>query len=185
MYRRPGMLKRVRHVACMEHRAEAQRREGQTEAQKAALDLGRVKGTNHLDGIPKSEESKRKRSVAMTQWCAENPDKAKERAKHTRGAGHYRWNGGSSSLNRSIRLMTENRRWMDAVKERDGVCVRCGELSDLESHHVESLSDMMARLDIKSRDDARKHADEIWDTDNGITLCQRCHYDEHGRKHAG
>lgn len=184
LYRRPSDLNRVRYVACMEHRDEAQRQAGQTEAQKAALDLGREKGTNHLDGIPKSEESKRKRSKAMRRWCEENPDGVIARAQKTRGENHYRWNGGSSRLNTSIRQMTENRRWMDAVKERDGECVRCGSTDVLESHHVEPLAEIIERLGITSRKDARAHAAEVWDIDNGITLCQRCHYDEHGRSYA-
>ena len=184
LYRRPGELSRVRHVACMEHRAEAQRRDGQTKAQLAALALGREKGTNHLDGIPKSEESKCKRSKSIARWCRENPDKLKKRSEKTRGPNHYRWNGGASKLNISIRQMTENRRWMDNVKKRDGACVKCGSTSNMESHHIKPLSNMLKVLRIKSRDDAREHADKLWCLDNGITLCQKCHYKEHRRTYA-
>ncbi len=183
LYRRPFELSATRYVACMEHRAEAQRMAGLTAGQQKALALGRRSGTNHLNGVPKSAESKRKRAASMRQWCADNPDKVAARGAKTRGEAHYQWKGGASKLNLSIRQMTENRRWMDAVKERDGRCVRCQSVADLESHHVKPLSQIIDEFGITSRADARLYASEVWDIDNGITLCMRCHYGEHGRAH--
>jgi 5-methylcytosine-specific restriction endonuclease McrA len=102
-----------------------------------------------------------------------------------RGAAHYQWKGGISKINASIRQMTENRKWMDAVKARDGQCARCGETQKLEAHHKIGLAELIERIGITSRDDARHHAAVLWDLDNGITLCQTCHYDVHGRmRHA-
>lgn len=183
LYRRPGHLARIRYVACMADRGEAQRREGLTEKQRASLALGRQKGTNHLNGIPKSEGSKQKRSRAMKIWCTENPDALMARSKNIRGSNHYLWNGGSSSLNISIRQMTENRKWINAVKARDEKCLRCGSTYELEAHHKTPLAELIERLGIKDRADARRRAAILWDMDNGETICQRCHYDEHGRKH--
>ena len=182
LYRRPFEMKKTRFAACMLHRAEAQVLIGITNVQKAALSLGRKKGTNHLEGIPKSEESKRKRSEAMTRWCAENPELVKARGAKTRGANHYRWNGGSSRLNNSIRRMTEHRKWMGAVKERDRQCAQCGSTETLESHHVVELAVLISEHNVKNRKDAR-NTPELWDLDNGITLCQECHYKEHGREY--
>ncbi len=183
LYRRPNELKRVRHVACMEHRAEAQVREGQTERQKEALKLGRRKGTNNLTGIPKSEASKVKRSKAMKKWCAENTDAVAARSEKTRGENHYKWNGGSSKLNVSIRQMTEHRNWMDGVKEKDSFeCTRCPNTDDLESHHIKSLVETIQEHEIRNREDAR-NTPELWDISNGITLCRRCHYAEHERQY--
>ena len=183
LYRRPFELAKVRHVACMEHRAEAQRREGQTDSQKAALVLGRPKGTNHLEGIPKSEASKQKRSTAIKRWCDENPADVVERSKKTRGSNHYNWKGGSSRLNTSIRQMNENRKWMDAVKERDRCCLGCGEVENLESHHIIELAVLLVNLNVASRREARECL-ELWDLANGETLCRRCHYKRHRRTYA-
>lgn len=130
---------------------------------------------------PRSEETKRKISEANRRFYADNPEKALERGAKLRGSLHYRWKGGTSRLNTSIRTMTENRRWMDAVKARDGRCVRCGATDGLEAHHTRPLADLVADLGIKSRDDARAHAAELWGLDNGETLCATCHYAEHGR----
>jgi 5-methylcytosine-specific restriction endonuclease McrA len=182
MYRRPYELKKVRFVACFEHRAEAQVVLGQTKAQKEALKLGRPKGTNHLEGMPKSEASNQKRSISAKQTFAEHPHIVIERGEKIRGENHYRWNGGISKLNESIRRMTENRKWMDAIKERDGVCVRCGSVDVLESHHLIGLAKLIEKHGITNRDEAR-NTPELWKLDNGITLCQKCHYAEHGRNY--
>lgn len=182
LYRRPNELARVRYAACMACRSEAQKVAGITEAQHAGLRLGRPKGTNHRTGYRHKEESKRKASASHKAFWAANPEKAIARGK--RGEAHYRWKGGASKFNTSIRQMRENRRWMDAVKARDGACMRCGSAEHLESHHKTGLAKLIEDLAIKSRDDARRHAAALWSIDNGVTLCRPCHYQEHGRRYA-
>ncbi len=184
LYRRPSDMAKARYAACVACRSEAQKVAGITQAQHEGLARGRAKGTNHRDGYTHREESKRRAAEANRKFWAKNPDKALARGAKTRAENHYGWNGGSSKLNTSIRQMTENRKWMDAVKSRDGKCLRCGSAVDLESHHKEELADLIARLDIKSRDDARRHAAVLWDLNNGETLCRPCHYSEHGRTYA-
>jgi hypothetical protein len=114
-------------------------------------------------------------------WAA-NPEKAVERGTKIRAEKSPLWKGGVAKLNESIRRMFENRKWMDAVKARDGKCTRCGSTDDLESHHLIGLAKLIADLGIKSRDEARAHAERLWDLSNGTTLCQPCHYEEHGRR---
>lgn len=174
-------MAKARFAACMACRSDAQKAAGITERQYAALGLGRAKGTNHRAGYRHREDTKRKTAAANKRFWEANPDKAIERG--SRAAAHYNWKGGASKLNLSIRLMTENRKWMNAVKARDNEkCVRCGSGDDLESHHRKALGELIAELQIKSRDDARRHANLIWDLNNGETLCRSCHYQEHGRR---
>ena len=183
LYRRPYELAKVRHVACMEHRGLAQARSGVTEAQKTSLELGRVPGTNHRIGYVHREESKRKASDSHKAWCAANPDKVKARSEKTRGENHYKWNGGTSRLNAAIRRLTENRKWMEAVKERDGKCLICGSVDNLESHHITPLADLVQAHGIINRDQARE-CSALWDLSNGMTVCRPCHYNIHGRTYA-
>lgn len=180
LYRRPFEMVKARFAACMVCRSEAQKVAGITERQQSGLKQGRRKGTNWRTGYKHKEESKRKASLSHKEWCASNPDRVAARGVKIRAENHYKWNGGSSRLNKSIRSLTENRKWMDAVKARDGACVRCGSIEHLESHHKIELAALVAAFGIKSREEARAHA-ALWDLQNGETLCQPCHYAEHGR----
>ena len=183
LYRRPKDMEKARFSACVKHRAEAQKLVGITEAQQAALSMGRQKGTNHLNGVPKTKQSNTKRSQSVKEWCKQNPEAVSARGEKLRGENHYRWSGGASKLNQAIRRMTENRKWMDAVKRRDGCCTQCGSGESLEAHHLKALAEIIQDNSIESVDEARR-CPELWDVDNGVTLCQRCHYQEHGRKYA-
>lgn len=168
----------------MAHRAEAQKRSGITDAQLRGLSLGRTKGTNHREGHIKTEATKRKIAEANKRYWAEHPAELAARGERLRGENHYLWNGGSTDLNKAIRTMTENRKWMDAVKERDGGrCVRCGSDEQLESHHVIELVTLIEMYGVRSREDAR-NIPAFWDLSNGETLCQKCHYAEHGRTYS-
>jgi hypothetical protein len=164
----------------MEHRGMAQAKSGLTEAQRAGLALGPVPGTNHRAGYVHREESKRKASESHKAWCAANPDKVKARSEKTRGESHYKWNGGASRLNAAIRRLTENRKWAEAIRERDGKCLKCGSVENLESHHITSLADLVRTNGITNRDQARE-CSALWDLSNGIAVCRRCHYNIHGR----
>lgn len=183
LYRRPGELEKVRYVACYKHREDAKRKHAPTPKQLEALKLGRRPGTNHRNGYKHRAESKRKTSVANKKWAAKNPDKVKARSEKIRGNNHYNWKGGSSRLNTSIRQLNENRKWMDAVKERDGKCLVCGSVENLESHHIVPLAVLVGIHGIKNRDEARD-CKALWDLKNGMTVCSRCHYKIHGRKYA-
>jgi hypothetical protein len=178
LYRRPFELKKIRYAACQEHREIAKRRFGVTKAQEESLKLGRKKGTNHLTGIPKSKESKRKRSETMKDWVRNNPDKVKARG--VKGEDHYNWKGGAPNLNQSIRRMTEYKKWADEVKTRDGECTRCSSVYNLDCHHIKPFAELVKELEIESREDALLHSEIIFDIDNGITLCKECHCMEHG-----
>ena len=54
--------------------------------------------------------------------------------------------------------------WSNAIKSRDGKCIKCGKLDDLHSHHIKPKS---------------MYPELMFDLSNGITLCYSCHKKEH------
>jgi 5-methylcytosine-specific restriction endonuclease McrA len=180
LYRRPFELAKVRYAACMDHRAKAQSVFGVTEAQAAGLSLGASLGGKARLGYKHREDTKAKASASHKKWCAENPEKVAERSAKRRGENAYNWNGGSTRLNVMVRQLHENRKWINAVKARDGQCLRCGSTANLEAHHIIELADLIEKHGIKTADEARE-TPELWDLENGETLCRPCHYAHHGR----
>lgn len=153
-----------------------------TEKSLKNLVLGRQKGTNHLSGIPKGKAHKEKMSRIMKEWCENNPDKVKERAKKNRGENHYLWKGGETKISLSIRRMGEMRKWKNEVVWRDKVCQKCFTDIDLEAHHKKTVKEIIEENKITNRDNARA-CKELWCLENGVALCVKCHCEEHGRKY--
>jgi 5-methylcytosine-specific restriction endonuclease McrA len=176
LYRRPSDLLKYKEVCCVGCRSELYKRR----TPSPNLVLGREKGTNHLSGIPKTQTHKNKMKGIMSKWCNDNLDKVKERGKKIRGENHYLWKGGTTILNQSIRRMTECIYWQRAVKKRDGKCMKCGKEKQLEAHHKKSLKEIIKEYNITNRDEARK-CENLWDLNNGITLCRKCHYELENR----
>lgn len=76
-----------------------------------------------------------------------------------------------------IRALSEYARWRMSVYQRDNftcqMCGRCGS-GDLVVHHKIFLSKIIKEYKIKSPDEAR-NCYLLWDLNNGVTLCNRCH----------
>ena len=65
------------------------------------------------------------------------------------------------------RTSTAFNRWAHQVKTRDGRCVICGSVDDLEAHHIIPVS----------------HSNRyVLRTSNGITLCKNCHWLVHNKE---
>ena len=70
----------------------------------------------------------------------------------------------SGSLAQQMRSKKSMTKWKQAVHNRDQVCQCCGDLTDLQCHHIMPLS---------------KYPSLGNDVDNGILLCGSCHEDYH------
>lgn len=133
-----------------------------------------------------TEETKRKMSLAQTgkviteEW-ANNISLAK-RGK-LMGELASNWKGGKTPLNKHLRNSANYREWKAAVFKRDEkTCQHCGKIEkEMDAHHIIEMQKIIDKHAIKSLEQAFK-TEELWDINNGITLCKPCHWDVHFKK---
>lgn len=92
------------------------------------------------------------------------------------GNKHYNWRGGISKINDLCRQIIEYKQWRSSIFERDNwTCQTCNKRGCyLEAHHIKSISKIIKENNIKNLSDAKK-CNELWDVNNGVTLCLDCH----------
>lgn len=93
----------------------------------------------------------------------------------TGNKSHF-WKGGITPLTRLIRGCLKYRQWILETFKRDNfICQQCGKGGgDLEAHHIKPFSKIIKEYKIKTLDEAL-NCEELWDINNGITLCLKCH----------
>ena len=98
-------------------------------------------------------------------------------SKATRGENGNNWKGGISSLILLVRSNYKNRQWRSDVYTRDNfICQECGDSKDgkLFAHHIQSLSFLLQKYEITTLEGAMG-CEELWNINNGISLCEECH----------
>ena len=92
-----------------------------------------------------------------------------------RGESNPSWKGGITPFIKAIRLCGEYYKWKNKVLERDNYkCSNCNSTMNLIVHHKKRLIDMVNYYELKNMEQARD-CTELWNIDNGITLCIDCH----------
>lgn len=79
-------------------------------------------------------------------------------------------------LSDKIRKLTEYKIWRTSVYARDlYTCQHCGKMNTyFNADHIVPLSYIIKTNDIKTIKEA-KACEELWDVNNGRTLCVKCH----------
>lgn len=92
------------------------------------------------------------------------------------GSDNPNWKGGISGIDRLVRRMREYLQWRSDIFQRDRwTCRTCGKNGCYVTvHHIKSFHTILKENNIKSIKDARL-CKELWDIDNGVTLCEDCH----------
>lgn len=101
------------------------------------------------------------------------------------GSEHPMWKNNSTMRNygkRGIRLSVDNetKEWRKSIFERDDyTCQICGERGgNLNARHIKRFIEIINDNNISTPRDAR-NCRELWDVNNGITLCRSCHLKVH------
>lgn len=93
------------------------------------------------------------------------------------GDRNTNWKGGITPLNQVVRHCIEYKQWVKDILKRDNyTCLLCHRYGgDMEiDHYPKRFKDIMAENMIKSYVEAQK-CEELWDRNNGRTLCLKCH----------
>ena len=124
-------------------------------------------------GLKLTEETKKKISESLKGKTSWNKGK---RYPQITGEKHPLWNGGVTKVVKLIRCLPEYKQWRSDVFQRDNwTCKTCGKNGgNLSVHHIKSFHSIIVDNNILSCEDAIK-CNELWDTNNGVTLCEECH----------
>ncbi len=92
------------------------------------------------------------------------------------GNNSPRWKGGISKIDKLCRQLQEYKQWRSDCFERDNwTCMNCKKNNIyLTVHHKKGFSKIIKENNIKNISDSRG-CKELWDLNNGITLCEECH----------
>ena len=93
-----------------------------------------------------------------------------------KGKNSPSWKGGITSLYDLIRKNNIYKQWTKDIIKRDGyICNKCKKVGGkLEVHHKKDFATIIRENKVKSLEDALTCV-ELWDHDNGETLCKNCH----------
>ena len=97
-----------------------------------------------------------------------------------KGEEHHCWKGGDNKWYLALRNCGKYKLWRTSCIKRDKhKCIKCGEKDDeLNVHHIIPFIDIIKSHSITNSEEGNK-CEELWDIDNGITLCHNCHFQEH------
>lgn len=93
-----------------------------------------------------------------------------------RGEKCHLWKGGITQINLLIRQGFKYRQWRSDIFTRDDfTCQECGQWGGrLHAHHIKSFSSILQYYEITTLEEALD-CEELWNINNGVTLCKECH----------
>lgn len=102
---------------------------------------------------------------------------ATKRANPRLGERSANWKGGATRLSQLARSCYRYRQWRSDVFQRDNfTCVECGHESkgDIEADHIKPQRAIIRDNNLKTSDEIA-NCEELWNINNGRTLCKPCH----------
>mgnify|MGYP006349497135 CR=1 FL=1 len=140
-------------------RLEVREKISKSKKGKSSNMLGKNHSKETIDKIKKSNIGQKRNSITI--------EKIKEARKKQVGEKCPGWKGGITPYITRLRNSEEYQFWRNSIFNRDQYkCMLCNEGGTLNAHHIIGVS-----VDISL----------IFDINNGITLCKKCHFDFHSK----
>ncbi len=121
-------------------------------------------------GVKKSETTKQRMKIAA--------NKRKEQiSNQMRGENNPNWTGKPKDFLNSIRCSYKGVEWRNNIYKRDDyTCQICFDNTggNLNADHIKPLSVIVREFNITTREESL-NCNELWDLNNGRTLCETCH----------
>lgn len=143
-----------------------------SESLKARKIPWRHKISKSLQGHKVTEETKQK--ISKTHKGKPSPRKGASHKTHPQfnilaGKRHWNWQGGKTDTIHKIRNSIEYKQWRRLVYERDKfTCQQCKQKGGyLNAHHIIPFKTI------------KENNNLLYDINNGITLCVKCHKNHH------
>jgi len=139
-----------------------------------------IEGKIGMLGRKHTEKTKQKmRKSNKTKLLWQNLEYRKmmsEKHKWQRGKNNPAYIDGRHPLVMRVRHSSKYEEWIKKVFERDNyTCQKCGERGRrLEAHHIKPFSRIWTENKIRTFEQAMD-CEELWNIDNGQTLCVKCH----------
>jgi len=108
----------------------------------------------------------------------------KEMNKDWIGKNNPHWKGGLTKFEYNLRRCERYKIWQSDVFERDNwTCQTCGKRGggELNAHHIKEFNQILKENNIRNWKKTIK-CKPLWDLNNGITLCEKCHKIIHRKK---
>lgn len=157
-----------------------------TEATKKKMvlaSLGKRKSKEHIENMSKAmkKQYQNGRISPFEKMWKENPDFLRGENNPNWGGKNRKenngnWMGGISKIDKSCRCMKEYKKWRSDVFERDNwTCRDCKKNKCyVTAHHIKGFSKIIKENNIENVLQARD-CKELWEIENGKTLCEDCH----------
>jgi len=147
---------------------------GRLSSERVLAGIGGMKGRHHSD---KTKEKQRKSNKTKLLW--QNPDYRKmmsEKHKWLTGKNNPAYIDGRKPLVMRVRNSEKYEKWIKSVFERDDyTCQDCNVRGGkLEAHHIKGFSKIFSENNFKTFEQVMD-CEEMWNMDNGLTLCKKCH----------
>jgi len=157
------------------------------ETRKKISDAKKGKKGRKMSDKHKSIISKSSTGNSYAKGYKHTKSALKKISEAAKGSKCHFWKGGITEISKAIRTCTKYRQWRSDVFTRDDfTCQECGGRSGngkaiiLNAHHIKMFSMILDEYKITTISEALKCA-ELWNINNGRTLCLECHLDIHSK----